>query len=475
MRLASTLAVMVALTGCSTFQQAPDPASAPSLVVPNSWGAGTAAPVAPQGNWVAGFADPEMEALVLEALAQNPGLASSYERVRASEANIRSVYGRSLPSVTGGATAGYSSSVFDAGTGPSRVDGSNLDLSLSSNWEVDFWGRVASGIAATQADLIASEADFEAARLSVAARTALAWVDLNEAVRLEELARETLAARERILLLTERRLRIGLSSALDVRLARSAVATARSTILFRQQLTGEAGRRIEILLGRYPANALVASGEIATLVPLEAIGSPTLLLARRPDVNAAEARIVAAGFRADQARAALKPVLSLSATLSTSTDNLGDLIDPDFLAGRVVSGLTAPLFRGGALRADIDAAEATARQAAYLYVSTVLQAWQEVENSLAADAFLADRVIAEEQALEEARLAETLAERQYQNGLTSIFNLIDAQTRRINAQGSLISARADRVTNRIQFYLSLGGDVVGPETPSSDLLEGFSL
>lgn len=460
MRAQVTLASIIALSGCAGLQQQyePEPVVAPSH--PSNWSAGEAAEVPPTGDWVQQLGDPVLSSLVDEALSNNPDLMSTFARVQASRAQARSTFGRTLPSVTAGGTTAFSSNVIEVNDNAVRTDNTTFGGNISASWEYDLWGRLQSGVAAAEADLAASEADFAAARLSLAARTAIAVVQLKDAELQEALAEETLQARERTLTLTERRFRNGLSGALDVRLSRSAVESARAGLISRQQRTGEARRAIEVLLGRYPANEIEASESLPTLGVIEGAGDPTSLLSRRPDIAAAEARIVAAGFRVNQARQVLKPSLSLSASLSTNNDDLVDLFDPSYLAQQVAANLAAPLYRGGALKADIEAAEALAQQSAAQYVSTVLSAWQEVENTLAADMFLLEQERSQERALEEARLAERLAERQYQNGLSSIFNLIDAQTRRINAQASLISAQSARVINRIQFHLALGGDLM---------------
>ncbi|HBH89637.1 MAG TPA: RND transporter, partial [Hyphomonadaceae bacterium] len=338
--------------------------------------------------------------------------------------------------------------------------------------EADLWGRIGAGLSAADADLVASEADFAASRLSLAANTAIAWIRLSDAVRQEALAEATLAARERVLALTERRYNFGLTGALDVRTARSAVASSEAALLSRQQNSGVARRSIEILLGRYPANELEANLDSKELPPITGAGDPTSLLARRPDIAAAEARIAAAGFRVDQARLALRPSLSLTASLTNSADNIADVLNPEYLAAQVISSLTAPIFNGGSLEANIAAAEAQGRTASFNYVSAVLTAWKEVEDALAADAFLAAQVEAQTVAYEQALAAEGLAERQYQNGLTTIFNLIDTQTRRINAEASLISAQTSRAINRVQFHLALGGELTNDALPAENTSEG---
>ncbi len=277
------------------------------------------------------------------------------------------------------------------------------------------------------------------------------------------MAEDELRVRESSQTLTERRFSAGVSTSLDVRLARSASASARANIAGARRNVADAARTLEVLLGRYPAAAITAPTDLPVLGAMASVGSPETLLARRPDVAAAEARMAAAGLRADAARLAMRPALTLSASAGVGSDKIEDLVDVDLIAGRVLANLTAPIFRGGALKAESAAALARAEAAAARYESAVLSAWNEVEGARSADIWFAAQEVALVEALDEAQAAEVLAQRQYQSGLISIFNLIDAQSRRINSQRQIINVRAARAANRITYHLALGG---GAETLS---------
>ncbi|MGE3931098.1 MAG: TolC family protein, partial [Hyphomonadaceae bacterium] len=191
-----------------------------------------------------------------------------------------------------------------------------------------------------------------------------------------------------------------------------------------------------------------------------AAGAPSDLLERRPDVLAAESRMRAAGFRMHEARAAMLPRLTLTATAfnpgtpGNSLDNVDDSIN---MISNLVAGLTMPIFQGGALLAESRASVADRRAAASDYVRTSLAAWREVEGAISSDQSFATR---EEQfaiAASEALEAQSLAEREYSRGVATLFELIDAYTRRIDAERNLITARAARVSNRIGYHVALGG------------------
>lgn len=464
----------LALGSCSSLPSVPD-LNGEAVVIfpvapeaPDVWASAGVTEGVPNADWLAQFNDATMIAFVNEALAANPSLRAQYYTVQAAQAQARATYGRSLPNLSASASAGgvsnYIESLDDRSNDPS------FGLGLDASWQIDLWGRVRAGIDAAETDLIASEADLASAQLSIAAQTAIAWIDLNTALALERVAMETYDARQRTLDLTERRFARGLSTALGVRTARTSLASAEASIAARRQASSNAVRRLEILLGRYPAAALEAPATIPKLAPIQVAGNPAMLLSRRPDIAASEARVTAAGLRAEQARLAILPSLTLTGSVSNTEDDLADVFDPSRLAARLIASLAAPIFNGGALKADADAAKARALAAVENYATATLTAWREVEDAITADTLLAQQEQAQAVALEEARLAEDLATRQYTNGLVSIFDLINSQTSRLNAESNLISASASRATNRIQFHLALGGGlpVPAPATLTSD-------
>ena len=411
---------------------------------PVDWAASGVAGQANTGDWLSQFSDPVTESLVREALANSPTLESRAALVRAAAASIRTARSQRSVSIDSSISAGVTSNSFEVGGDLDRATDGIYGLGLDASWEADLWNRLGRGIAAAEADLAATEAD-------------IAWINLNAALAQERVAVLTYEARDRVRILTERRFQRGVAQALDVRTARSALAGAEASIAQRRQQSGEAARRLEILLGRYPATEIEATAELPVLETLVVEGNPMLLLSRRPDVASAEASIIAAGLRAEQARLAMLPALRLTGSISTSESEFADMVDPERIAARLVASLIQPLFTGGRLDAQRDAAVAQAESAIASYAGIALTAWGEVEDAIAADTYLALQEDAQLRALEEARLAEELAERQYTSGTITVFNLIDAQTRRLTSESQLVSARASRASNRISYHLALGG------------------
>jgi outer membrane protein TolC len=196
------------------------------------------------------------------------------------------------------------------------------------------------------------------------------------------------------------------------------------------------------------------------------------VLTHRPDILAAERRIAQAGFNVDVARKALYPSLSLSAGIGDQFAGPGDfgtdiaeIFDLKSIAYNYALQITAPIFQGGRLRAQIDVQAARLEAQLETYAETVLNAYREVENALDAEVRLAERETALRTSLSEAQLAEERLERRYIEGLATILQLLDAQTRALNAEGQLIGARAERLANRVRLNVALGGGRFGELAP----------
>ncbi|WP_300544577.1 efflux transporter outer membrane subunit [Maricaulis sp.] len=433
---------------------------------PAGWASAPAGTGAEEAHdWVATLGDPRLSGLIDEAFAANPGLNQSFARYRAARAAARVAGSDRLPSLNAGLD--YTRTEPHVGSGSD-----SFSLGLSASWEADLWGRVADGAHAGALDAEAAANDVRAAQLSVAGLVAKGWFALIEAHLQTDLAERDVATRESSLALTERRFARGLVRSSDVRTARSALASSQAALASRRRSEAAAARSLETLLGRYPAATLTPEADFPAFDAVGAIGTPETLLSRRPDVRAEERRLQAAGLRAEAARKALYPSLSLSAGSGTGGPDVADLTDMDNLVSSLTASLFGPIFNAGELRGRRDQARANAEAQLYSYVSTVLTAWQEAEDAIHADAILAQRVENLRQAYEEAAEAENLVIRQYASGVATIFDLLNAQSRRISAESQYISARRDRAANRVDLYLAIAGDFSAAQTADPAALTG---
>ncbi len=465
------LGLIAAIGACAGRNLPPEP---DSYVAADAIGPERAAELAasPAATWLDDLNSLEMSALAREALAGSPDLQIVEARYRAARWRARGSFGGNLlPSLDIGA---------DATRMETPIAGSNERLrtefmtsSVVASWEIDLWGRLASRALASDLSADAAEEDLNDARISVAGQAAQAWVSLIEAQQLLALALEDLQTRERALDLTQRRYDAGIASSLNLRTARSQVASARAFEAQAQDALLIASRRLQEVMGRYPDGVLRAQGALPQLTALAAAGAPADLLERRPDVLAAEDRMRAAGFRMHEARAAMLPRLTLTGSAGATdpgpNPRLRNIDDSANLISNIVAGITMPIFQGGALLAESRASVADRRAAAAEYVRASLAAWREVEGAISADQSLDVREREFATAAEEARAAQDLAEREYSRGVATLFELIDAYTRRIDAERGLIGARADRVSNRIAFHVAIGG---GARTGGIDRTRG---
>jgi len=454
-RLWVGLGLMAAAGSCAGRNLPPEP---DSYVAADQIGPERAADLAasPASTWLDDLNAAEMSMLAREALAGSPDLQIVEARYRAARWRARGAFGGNLlPSLSVGVDGTRTEDPIPGSD--ERIRTEIMTSNVVASWEIDLWGRLTARTLASDLTADAAEEDLNGARLSVAGQTARAWVDLIEAQQLFALAEEDLQTRERALDLTQRRYDAGITTSLALRTARSQVASARALRAQAQDTVLITARRLQELMGRYPDGTLRAEGDLPTLQPIAAAGAPADLLERRPDVLASENRMRAAGFRIHEARAALLPRLTLTGTAGASGQGIEDISNSADLISNLIAGITMPIFNGGALIAESRASVNDRRAAASEYVRTSIAAWREVEGAISADQSLDIRETEFANAAEEARAAQELAEREYARGVATLFELIDAYTRRIDAERGLIAARAQRVSNRISYHVALGG------------------
>jgi NodT family efflux transporter outer membrane factor (OMF) lipoprotein len=447
------LAATVLLAACAT---SPQRSEAPAIETPGAWTTTTEAstPTA----WLADLNAPELEALVDEALANNPSLEAAAARFAQSVAEARIAGADLMPS----AGLGLDGSRQRISTfGPSSIGGvrfENYDLALNLSWEVDLWGRLRDRSSAALARVEGSEADLQAATLSLAAQTTKAWLNVIEARQQLDLAERTAQAYRDNQEALESRFKRGLSGGFDLRRIRTQAASAEADSATRRRALDQAIRQLEIVLGRYPAGALATRATLPALPASVPAGLPAELLQRRPDLIAAERQLAAADreYRASQKERL--PQISLTASGGTSSQEFNNLLDGDFSVWTLAGNLAQPIFQGGRILANIDRSASLRDQAAANYRDTALRAFLEVETTLAAEQFLRKEQATLAIAAEEATATEAMAWERYANGTGDFLSALDAQRTADAARSRLLSAANLILQNRIDLYLALGGD-----------------
>lgn len=433
-------------------------------------------------DWWNSFGDPRLDELIRIALEQNRDLHAAAARLDRALADAGIAGSELKPTVGLGADASRSRQVFTGlplpgGTLASTA--SRVGVSVETAWEVDLWGRIRAGAGAALADVQATDADLQAARLSIAGQTAKVWFAVAEALEQVAFARRSAdsfrATAERV----RARYRAGTRPAVDLRLALSNWESAEAAEAARKQQLDFTIRQLEVLIGSYPAGSLLerfSASQLPDTPSRVPAGLPSELLARRPDLVAAERRLAASDQRLVSARKALYPRLTLTASGGSASNQLGDLLDGDFGVWNLLAGLTAPIYAGGRLRAGVDRAEAITDQAVAEYAGSVLRAYGEVEFALASEDYLADQEQRVAETVRQLVAAERLAQQRYEAGIGDYLTVLDSQTRSFVAQTTLIELRRTRLENRIDLFLALGGGFEPvPDDPRVPAIEGFTV
>jgi NodT family efflux transporter outer membrane factor (OMF) lipoprotein len=451
--LCTVLAAATILGGCA-LKAPPSPdeiaqQGAPNLKVPPAW---AAQGVAPQGavsdRWLASFNDPQLDALVREALAYNPDLKVAAARVEQAAGYVK----------VAGATLYPQVNVLARGGGKMSGDSSGLEgIGLFVNWELDLWGRIRAGREAAQTQYGSAALDAEYARQSMAALVAKSWFLATEARLQKTIAEDMVAASARQLGFAQDRLRVGLGDEFDVTLAQASLATYRDSVKNLDLAYQQALRALEALAGRYPAATAEVPAQIAAMPGPVPAGMPSELLERRPDVVAAERRVAAAFYRVEEAKAARLPRISLTAAVTSISSELfvlKDQSDPVWSAG---ASLLAPLFLGGQLQAQVEIRTAEQKQAVAEFGRVGARAFGEVENALSAGFTLEERESLLRQAVADNERALELANIRYRVGSGDLRAVQQQSLALYAARTALLRVQSERLVQRVNLYLALGG------------------
>jgi multidrug efflux system outer membrane protein len=479
LRLALAGGALGLLAGCAV---GPDYAR-PDLAsdVPARWRAGPAATdtatppvVAPAAaardslpaldRWWAAFGDSTLDRLVDRALAGNQDLAAASARVLEARATLGGARADRWPALEIGGTVNRSKSSLQAFGGRGSFYRSQFDANLSTRYELDLWGRLSRAEEAARAGLLQDVMNRRVVVQTLVADVVRTWLQVRELQCQLGLALRTRATYEQTLQTVQDRYVRGVAPALDLRLARQNLRNTEATIPQTRQQLAEAVRRLEILLGEYPAGAVVQLDDaqlraLAMPDPLPAVpaGLPSSLLERRPDLIAAEAGLHAAVANVGVAKARLYPTLTLTGSAGYTSGELDQLFQSGNDIWSLVGDVVMPLINRGATTAQVRAAEARAEQAVASYRQTVLGAFAEVENALDAERHQAAREAALTASVREARRSLDLARQRYRAGLDNLLSTLETQRRLLNAESALLATQRAFRTARVNLILALGG------------------
>lgn len=454
---------IVALSACASL---PPPKADPyDGKVPASFAAGPPVPAGIDENWWQRFRNPRLDALIAEAVGENTQITQA--QARAAQARARAVIEGAdrLPQLSAGTDA--SKSYRGSGLNPTgrSNETDSFGLNLNARWEIDLWGRIAAQSEAAREDYLASAETLRAIRQSVAAQTAKAYFATVEAGQQADLSRRILEVRTETARQVGNRADAGVAAPNDKHLAFANRESAAAGLAGSEETRERTGRRLEVLVRDYPDGTVDVASVLSAVPPSPPAGLPAELLRRRPDVLAAERRLRSAGLRTFAAEKSLLPAISLTGNIGTSSAELRDLLDANYLLWTLAGNLVQPIFQGGRLRANVALNEAAEREAAEAYAETVLQAFSEVETALAADTRIREREAALCQAASAAEEAERVSTNRYQQGVDPFLTVLESQQRVLDTRSACIAARRAILDNRIDLHLALGGGFDRPVEP----------
>jgi outer membrane protein, multidrug efflux system len=460
-----TLAIAVALAGCAVTE----PKTRVQIDMPQAYTEATA-PIASgasselTADWWKNFGSPQLTSLIDEALAGSSDIRIAAERITQAELALRQANASLLPTIGVGAGQSLNRSENE-GTGDRTRR--STSLSVSMNYEIDLWGRLAAGIQAQQQAVNISRFDADTVRLTLTSAVAATYFQLLATRERLDIGRESLATAERVLKIVDARYRNGVATQLDLSQQTTAVLNVRAALIPLEVAERQTVSALALLIGRVPQGFGVAEDNFEELrVPTVGAGLPSELLTRRPDLAAAEAQLAAADANVAAARAALLPSISLSTSAGLATSALLSLADPT-QAISIALSLAQTVFDGGQRRAQVAIEQSQRRILVETYASAVRTSLKEVDDALGNADRGARLEDAQRQTVEQAQRSLRLAEIRYREGAGDLLAVLDAQRSLFSAQDQLAQSRLERLTASIDLFKALGGGWSAPEATAA--------
>jgi NodT family efflux transporter outer membrane factor (OMF) lipoprotein len=447
------LLASVAGTGCiyssNIKQQLPK--------APKAFGAKASQKAPPVGRWWTVFKDPQLDRLMQQAFASSLDLQTAWVRLKTARASLMLNKSGYYPRVSAQFDGGRSHSKSKTSFGGQEIeienDRNTLQLSLGAAYEIDLWGKVRYAAKAARFELKASQEDLRVAYISLAAQLTESYFRAAELRAQLKLLAQTIESRTRQVKLVERRYNEGVVTALDLYQAKGNLSGARSRrAIFASQLK-ITEHAIALLVGQPPARGSGATGSLDKLpdqVTELPPGLPAQLLLRRPDLRAVQRRLEAADASVGAAVAGHYPSVTLSASI-------GYNFDPLSLFWNLLGSITAPIFEGMRVKANVELKRSQLELALISYKAALLRALKEVEDALVSGHELQDRVKWLEQSVSAAEGALRMSTHQYEQGLINFLPVLTAEQSVYNARTELLSARRELVSARVQLARALGG------------------
>ena len=413
-------------------------------------------PMVTSGWWLA-LGSSDLDALIEALAASNPDLAAASLRVLQSELELGTTRAQGRPTVTAGLSR---TSTSATGLTGERETSTSVDLNAQVRWEADLWGRIASEGNASAARLLATGYDRDALANSLIASVVRTYVSIALDRRQIGATQRIVDSRETSLAIAEDRFTLGVegTTAGTVKSAEENLAAARADLPDLELNILRNTNTLDVLTGRFPTSRFNVAARLPARLPSAAFstGRPIDLLQRRPDIRAAEARLMSANANINVSVADRFPTLTLNGSLRSGGD-LDEILDIDNIIASLTADLLLTVFDAGRGSRLVSLRRAEAEELAQSYVTTVLAAVAEVEDALAGERLLAQRSRLLSTRLSAAREATAIARERYRDGTGTYLTLLDASRSEASAETAFLNVERSRWLNRVDLMLALGG------------------
>jgi NodT family efflux transporter outer membrane factor (OMF) lipoprotein len=450
--------LLLALTSCAVGPnyEKPKVETPPAYKEAGDWVKAKPADMAPKGKWWEAFGDPVLNGLMEQVSVSNQSLKAAEARYRQATAAVQAARAQLFPTVgaSAGATRSRSNAVGDTGR--------RYNVALNASWEPDLWGRVRRLVEANRAEAEASAADVENARLSLQAELATDYFQLRATDAQIVLFQDSVKAFETSYTLTQNRYRAGVAAKADVVQAETQLKSTQAQAIDLRATRAQLEHAIAVLIGKAPAQFSITPANVDTHIPEIPPGIPSTLLERRPDVGAAERRMAAANAQIGVAEAAYFPTLDLTASGGFAGSSLASLISAPNRVWSLGLAAAATILDFGARGAQVESARAAYDESVANYRQAVLQAFQDVEDDLAALHWLSEEAAVQQEAARAARESVALTLNQYKAGTVSYLNVVQVQATQLAEERSTVSILERRLAAAVALIRSLGGSWEAP-------------
>ncbi len=455
--LSLSLAALLGACSIGPDYVKPDVAAPAAFKEAQGWKAAEPKDELPRGKWWEAFGDAELSKLVEQVEVSNQNIRAAeaqYRQARALADQARSGY---YPTVNGSVSSNRSRSGGNADFGGGRT-ATVYKLGLDASWEPDIWGKVRRAVESGNADLQASAADLAAAKLSAQAELAQDYFLLRVADARKKLFDDTVAAYEKSLQLTRNQYNVGVVARGDVVTAETQLKSAQAQAVDIGVQRAQLEHAIAVLIGKAPAEFSVApAADFKLALPGIPVGLPSALLERRPDIAAAERRTASANAQIGVAQGAYYPDLTINAAAGFQSTSFAKWLTYPSRFWALGPALAQLVFDGGARKAKTEQAVAVFDQNVANYRQTVLAAFQEVEDNLAALRILEQEATLQDEAVQAARQSVAITTNQYRAGTVSYINVVNVQTIALTNERTALTILSSRLTAAVQLIKALGG------------------